>query len=222
MKRSSSSNTFNADDSEDLLQSSSLSTSPNAGPESLRKNVSFHTIDIAEHGYELGDNPSCTGGAPIQLGWEPIDKIQLEIDEYEEGKGRRRSKEELKLPALIRDHLARSAGASREDVKKATKEAQKVSKSRVKSLRQQPWDDLHYKLERTSRTLRKATSIDGLKRLGRSSSSQVQRKWSSSDLEALDDPTKIGAEESSEETIDTNEEYLQEPKRLGSEEPLCF
>ncbi|KAL3920665.1 MAG: hypothetical protein SGILL_003146 [Bacillariaceae sp.] len=231
LKRSSSNNTFNAEDSEDILlqQNSSASISTNIKPKSLRKNVSFHTIDIAEHAYELGDNPSCAGGAPIQIGWEPMDKIQLEVDEYEREKPHRRNKDQLKLPALIRDHLARSSGASRADVKKATKEAQRVSKSRYKSLKQQPWDDLHYKLEKTTRTLRKATSIDGLKRLGKSSSNNSLHQWSTgdlealdSDVEALDEPNKAAAEELSEETVDTNEEYLQVRKHLGVEEPLCF
>ena len=221
LKRSSSNHTFNAEDSEELVQYSSASISPKAQPKSLRKNVSFHTIDIAEHAYELGDNPCCAGGAPIQIGWEPIDQIQLEIDEYEREKPHRRSKDQLRLPALIRDHLARSSGASRAEVVKATIEARKISKNRFKSLKQQPWDNLHYKLEKTARTLRKVTSIDGIKRLGKSSSSQ--RLMSTSDLEAMGEFNKAAAGTSSEETIKTNEDYsLEEQEQLVSEEPLCF
>jgi hypothetical protein len=48
-----------------------------------RRHVSFHAIEIAEHPYELGDNPSVRNGCPIQLGWLPQRLVTVDIDTYE-------------------------------------------------------------------------------------------------------------------------------------------
>ncbi|KAG7359144.1 hypothetical protein IV203_015733 [Nitzschia inconspicua] len=148
-----------------------------------KKNVSFHRIEIAEHEYELGDNPSVNGGCPIQIGWEPLQTIALDVDEYEglrtKNNHQQRNREQMRLPAYVRDHLAKQAGASRSEMLEATQQAQQISKSRYRSIKAQPWDKLHYRLEITSRTLRKVTSVDGIKMLGKST---TQRSWSNVDL----------------------------------------
>jgi hypothetical protein len=189
------------------------------------KNVSFHTIEIAEHEYELGDNPSVNGGCPIQIGWQPIQKIALGVEEYE---GLRttppRNREQMRLPAPVRDHLAKQSGASRAEVEQATQQARKISKSRSRSIKAQPWDKLHYRLEATSRALRKVTSMDGIKILGKSS-----RPWSSSvDLRAAledekdhdDDPTNPDAE--LQEARKCLQERGETDDEEESEEPLSF
>jgi hypothetical protein len=184
----------------------------------MRKNVSFHKIEIAEHPYELGDNPSCVGGCPVQIGWEPMDKMSLDVEEYERGKTAPRNKDQLRLPPMIRDQLAKSGGASRSEVEQAIKQAQQITKNRFKSIKARPWDKLHYKLEKTSRTLRKVTSMDGIKRLGKSSQ---QYNWSTNDLEELEETNKAAEEALSDETVDINEEELNRLKE-DDEEPLSF
>lgn len=161
----------------------------------LPKNVSFHQIEIAEHEYELGDNPSVNGGCPIQIGWEPMHTIAVDVEEYEEARTNlpHRSREQMRLPPTYREHLAKQAGASRSEVEQATQQARKINKSRLQSIKAQPWDKLHYRLEKTSRALRKATSVESIKRLGKihssstSTSTTSRRCLSSADLRELTD-----------------------------------
>ncbi|KAG7355100.1 hypothetical protein IV203_004456 [Nitzschia inconspicua] len=159
------------------------SATPSSSYTTPKKNVSFHRIEIAEHEYELGDNPSVNGGCPIQIGWEPLQTIAFDVDEYEglrtKNNRQQRNREQMRLPAHVRDHLAKQAGASRSEMLEATQQAQLISKSRYRSIKAQPWDKLHYRLEITSRTLRKVTSVDGIKMLGKST---TQRSWSNVDL----------------------------------------
>ncbi|KAL3910578.1 MAG: hypothetical protein SGILL_007640, partial [Bacillariaceae sp.] len=215
-------------DLSDELQTSATISPPNSKSSTsmmmtMKKNVSFHKIEIAEHAYELGDNPSCAGGCPIQIGWEPMQKIALDVEEYEEQRSAKRNKDQMRLPSLVRDHLATQSGASRADVQKATKQARIISKSRYRSIKSQKWDNLHYQLEKTSRTIRKVTSVDGIRKLGKSN-----RRWSNPNLEDKADKEEEPSDElsSEEETLDTNEE-LDESKQLEeasypSEEPLSF
>lgn len=48
------------------------------------KSVKFDKIIIREYAMTVGDNPSCSGGAPISLGWEyNADHTEVSVDEYE-------------------------------------------------------------------------------------------------------------------------------------------
>jgi hypothetical protein len=162
--------------SKSFTSSSSSSFLPSKPPP---KNVSFHKIEIAEHEYELGDNPSCNGGCPLQLGWEPIQRIALDVEEYEDlrssSSNLKRNREQLRIPPTVRDQLAKQAGATRAEVQQATQQARLISKSRIRSIKARAWDNIHYRLELTSRALKKVTSVDGIKLLTKSS-----RQWSSS------------------------------------------
>lgn len=57
------------------------------GRNKLSRSVSFADVNIREYERILGDNPSCTSGPPISLGWgyspEPI---KLSVDDFERGK----------------------------------------------------------------------------------------------------------------------------------------
>jgi hypothetical protein len=172
------------------------------------KNVSFHKIEIAEHEYELGDNPSCITGCPIQIGWEPLQKIALDVEEYEDLRSTnlKRNREQLRIPPIIRDHLAKQAGATRSEVQQATQQARLISISRTRSIKAQPWDKIHYRLELTSRALRKVTSVDGIKLFSRSS-----LRWSSSS--DLRGPTK-NVEGRHDDTRDEPQQVWSEDDRM--------
>jgi BRCT domain type II-containing protein len=57
---------------------SSLKTS--ASNRSLNRNVSFTNLSIREYNVELGDNPSCSFGVPISLGWDYEEQEALPLD----------------------------------------------------------------------------------------------------------------------------------------------
>ena len=123
--------------------------------------VTFSTIEIRGYNMVLGDNPSCSRGPPIQLGWSYHVELPstTSVDEYEgiyytqeeerqmsllaEGdekaskhpevsKRHRRTKIEMLLPSAVREAILRSDGYSRKDIEKVVKEVQKIQLSRQK------------------------------------------------------------------------------------------
>ena len=139
-------------------------TSSSSIRSSIPRNVSFNKIEIAEHPYELGDNPSVQSGVPITIAWKPQERIILDVDEYEDLRSSNRSREEMRLPSAVREQLAKESGASRSEVVQAIQQARHIADSRRKSVQTQHWDKINYQLEKTQRTIRKVTSLDGLKK----------------------------------------------------------
>ena len=72
-----------------------------------RKKVIFDTIEIHEHPYELGDNPSVSDGVPLTISWHCQSKIVFELDYYEiyRPSSERKSKQNLRLSVPERAHL---------------------------------------------------------------------------------------------------------------------
>lgn len=60
--------------------------------------VAFVGIEIFEHAYELGDNPSVSCGAPLTISWDQQSCLRLSVDEYEYHRPpRRKAKQGLRL-----------------------------------------------------------------------------------------------------------------------------
>ena len=71
--------------------------------------VRFQNVEIRVYGIDLGDNPSCSQGPPISLGWEyDKDSKQINLDEYENHReGVRRTSNQMKIPAFLREEMLR-------------------------------------------------------------------------------------------------------------------
>jgi hypothetical protein len=67
--------------------------------------VSFKTVEIYEHAYELGDNPSVSNGPPLTISWEQQDVHLLDLNQYELSRDRRKSKAQFRLTNKDRAHL---------------------------------------------------------------------------------------------------------------------
>ena len=69
------------------------------------RSVSFSEAKIAYFPMELGDNPSCRNGLPVELGQEAIDTESIDIDLYEQLKsasGHTRSHDEMRMGFMQR------------------------------------------------------------------------------------------------------------------------
>jgi hypothetical protein len=101
------------------------------------KQVTFGDLTVAEYPIELGDNPSCSRGAPLTIGWEPqlISTRNLELYEYT--RVNRRSGKKLMLPVFKRSALLLKAGYSIEEICAATEQVTVVHKQRAETLKQQ-------------------------------------------------------------------------------------
>jgi hypothetical protein len=97
--------------------------------------VIFDSIIIREYERVVGDNPSCSRGPPISIGWSYVLAHQYPLDDYELLiKTPKRSKKQFHLNADIRTHLlVEEWDCSEEDIRKARREATYIQYCRAKS-----------------------------------------------------------------------------------------
>ena len=82
----------------------SCMSAPNlSGMATMKRNVSFHKIEIREYHRTLGDNPCVSAGPPLSLDWNynPAHRV-FDVEAYEEAKTPR-SKSEMLMPRQVRE-----------------------------------------------------------------------------------------------------------------------
>ena len=112
---------------------SCIKTAPSLEP----KKVEFGSISIRRHPLVIGDNPSVTSGAPLQIGWKVMSEATHSIDLYEhlqEQKGRR-SRRELRFPVDVRSQILIDSGHSVEEICDATFMVLTIQRQRKESSR---------------------------------------------------------------------------------------
>lgn len=99
--------TCNHQEDDEELSSSSCNHHTTQDP----KRVSFSQVHILSFPVELGDNPSCSNGLPIQLGSRPTKQVVIDLETLEHMKeGHRRDHTELRLELLQRQKMLRNTG----------------------------------------------------------------------------------------------------------------
>lgn len=107
------------------------------GSKKMRRNVSFNSVEVREHDVVLGDNPACSAGPPIQLGWDPGPVQKVCINKYEATRGPRRSQIEMRMGHKIRFKMLSGEGRyTMRTLNEATHRVQKERKERKKTKRQ--------------------------------------------------------------------------------------
>jgi hypothetical protein len=105
---------------------------------SLKHNVSFNSLSIREYSVEIGDNPSCSFGIPISLGWDyeeldelPLDDAKNESEDSEKnGCSRRKKSHELLLSYNDRRRLLKKAGYSKQDIDDCMRSVRRTQRER--------------------------------------------------------------------------------------------
>mmetsp|Transcript_21735 Transcript_21735/g.51003 ORF Transcript_21735/g.51003 Transcript_21735/m.51003 type:complete len:263 (+) Transcript_21735:311-1099(+) len=69
--------------------------------------MKFKNIEIREYERTIGDNPSCSSGPPISIGWKYVPAKVLPLDVYEKSRPPRRSNIEMILPRDLRQRMLR-------------------------------------------------------------------------------------------------------------------
>ena len=148
----------------DLDSSSSTCSSSMLSPDTKkaqrrRSSVQFGSLTIRNYEVQLGDNPSCSNGAPVSIGWRYNELNPICIEKYEEWmKDKRRSRSEFHLPRSHRESILREYGYSRSQMTEATKEVAKIKKQRraslkttpISRLRESSWSFIEMKTKRRS------------------------------------------------------------------------
>lgn len=118
----------------------------------------FGKVYIREHEVIIGDNPACSGGAPMSLGWQYApDHQEFSIDDYEKVRSSsRRLQCQMKMPVSVRHNILMDGWeVSMTSIVKASREIgivrEKRMKTAMKALRQQRNKD---RLESTCKSLK--------------------------------------------------------------------
>ena len=98
-----------------------------------KRNVSFKQIYIREYFIELGDNPSCSGGPPLTVGWEFDDVGCIDLEHYEECRPPRRFGRQMLIPLQTRVEMIEQSGISPAEVSKAVKDVDQCREQRIKT-----------------------------------------------------------------------------------------
>lgn len=134
----------------------------------MNRSVSFANVNIREYERILGDNPSVTSGPPLAIGWRYVpEPIQMNLDDYENGKGSARSSAEYLVPKSVRENLLREhADVSRREMVAAVRATQKEKAQRRKTVVNLSMQKTEERLEGAKRKIKKilkpATSYDKL------------------------------------------------------------
>jgi len=141
--------------------------------------VSFDQVNIREYERILGDNPSCTSGPPLSIGWKfSPDPMVISVDDYEDGKGDTpRYKSQFLVPKQIREQMLKEhAGVSRRDIVATVRGIQKQKSQRRKTAANLNMMKTEEKVETVKRSLQKVTG----KRKPFSKEEKKTLGWSSS------------------------------------------
>ena len=118
-----------------LASKSSFRSSPKQSSPAatrIKKTVSFHQVQVQEYARTIGDHPDVVLGPPISMDWEPQHREAHDFDDYETTReGRRKaSKIDMRIHPNTRNRMMISAGVSKEEIKAATRTANRVSSQR--------------------------------------------------------------------------------------------
>lgn len=103
-----------------------------------RTSVAFDRITIREYERTLGDNPSCTSGPPITIGWICLNSYECALDEYERTKSRRNKRDFYLSAAFRNDLLTQEWGCPEKDIRKAVAKPHTLSIVAESQLSQAP------------------------------------------------------------------------------------
>ena len=115
----------------------SISSTMLLRPPSLRKEVSFGSVEVREFNRIAGDHPECTEGPPMSLDWKFVEQLPVSLELYE-GQQKDRRQGLFAMPSDIRrEILQHGFQVSMEDILAAEKLAIKTAKKREKTRKQQ-------------------------------------------------------------------------------------
>jgi len=97
-------------------------------------NVRFGSIQVREYPQILGDNPACTDGPSLSIGWEYQQLPSLSVNQFEKIRCRRINKRGLLLSRKTREGRLRSMGYSQHEIASAVRSGNKIRTQRQQSV----------------------------------------------------------------------------------------
>ncbi|GAX10558.1 hypothetical protein FisN_2Lh590 [Fistulifera solaris] len=120
----------NSENSADILEAITLAN------ERIGGRVRFGSVRVQTHKVVLGDNPSCSKGAPMTLAWNPVLSDRFcSVEEFEELRGAPAAPR--RVSAKTREGWLRTNGHSRASLIRATNEIVEIKHQRRETAEQQ-------------------------------------------------------------------------------------
>eukprot|EP00977_Amphora_coffeiformis_P001933 scaffold370_cov176-Amphora_coffeaeformis.AAC.10 len=153
-------------------QIDSLNTSFNQGRDeeesssarSAKGGVKFGAIRLCEHPILVGDNPGGNKGPPLTIDWHAQDTYEMNLDEYEDGRPRRRNKSQLFLPETVRTDMLKICGYSRNEIIEQTRPVNQARQRRKATVQSAKLEGIQELLEKVSRKTFDTLSLGRRKR----------------------------------------------------------
>ncbi|CAB9499836.1 expressed unknown protein [Seminavis robusta] len=92
--------------------------------------IQFSVVEIREFERVVGDNPSCSSGVPVSIGWNHGKTFKMDLEDFEKARPPRRSQMDLVLTRGERHRLLVEWGASGQDVIEAIRMIIRVKNQR--------------------------------------------------------------------------------------------
>jgi hypothetical protein len=148
-------------------------------PKPLKRSVSFDQVEFREYERALGDHPGVSSGAPLAIGWRYSETVALPVDKYEEFKPEARTKEELLVPAQVRELMLRKqASVSSSALQKAVKEVNIAKNQRRRTVAMLDKQGLREIVETVERKLKRFIT-------GKSKEKEEEELWEKAQMEAV-------------------------------------
>jgi hypothetical protein len=119
------------------------------------RRVSFHQVVVRYYGMILGDHPNCSYGPPVTLEWDYLEYEPLSLDEYEYHHARRRPIRKLGLNYYRRREILSSRNYSLDELKKATREVDRIKRHRAITRSMLPYRQLEFIIKTAGRRLKR-------------------------------------------------------------------
>lgn len=110
--------------------SNETADSTRSGTSKRSREVSFHSLQIRYYPMILGDNPACSIGAPVQLGWDFVEEEKHDLDVFEVERRPRRKLKHLVLSYYRRKDILLQAGYQEEEMRSLERQLGKLKRQR--------------------------------------------------------------------------------------------
>mmetsp|Transcript_24472 Transcript_24472/g.45236 ORF Transcript_24472/g.45236 Transcript_24472/m.45236 type:complete len:423 (-) Transcript_24472:71-1339(-) len=137
-----------------------------ASPTTMKRNVSFHRVEVRNYRLCPGDNPSVTTGVPLSLDWsyDPTLSSTQDFDDYESARGPRRTKADMRTTRSEREKRLRFEGYKRSELEEAAILAERAKSERNMTVRTLHSMQGELMMENAARKIKKIVTLSSTKK----------------------------------------------------------
>lgn len=125
------------------------------------RKVWFGEVTVRKYQRILCDNPACTAGPSLGVGWNYKAQVPIKVDAYEKMRGNRRQKNELLLDRETREKMVRRMGYSERDIALMVRNVNKTKHQRRQTLNNMGVEKMEIAVETAKKRLKSFLFLKG-------------------------------------------------------------